>query len=48
MAGIRWKKFNTQLYGDLMFNYNKDISKDLKLSGIVGGALPTSVSATAC
>lgn len=33
------KEFNTQLYGDLIFNYNKDISKELKLSGIVGTSI---------
>ncbi len=33
------KEFNTQLYGDLIFSYNKELSKDLKLSGIVGGSI---------
>lgn len=33
------REFNTQMYGDLIFNYNKELSKHLKLSGILGGSI---------
>ncbi|MGE7776934.1 SusC/RagA family TonB-linked outer membrane protein [Chitinophaga sp. NPDC101104] len=33
------REFNTQMYGDLMLNFNKDLTKDLKLSGLVGGSI---------
>ncbi|WP_333862630.1 SusC/RagA family TonB-linked outer membrane protein [Chitinophaga sp.] len=33
------REFNTQMYADLIFNYNKALTKDLKLSGIFGGSL---------